>query len=296
MSFSELMRPEQIARKAVVYIRQSTVHQVKANREGQRLQREMVGRALALGWPADRVDVVDADTGLSAATASGRKEYKHILAEVALGHVGIVISYESARVARNCTDWYALLDLGAARHCLIADRDGVYDPSTANGRLLLGMKGMLSEFELHTLRGRLIAGAQAKAARGELRLALPVGLVRLDDARVVHHPDRQVRGAIALAFKTFLERRSVNKVLTFLRRQGLSLPRRGPDQQIVWRIPTLAGILGLLRNPAYAGAYVYGRRPVERTHGVTGACIRQRRLDVAEWKVVLKDRYPPYMS
>ena len=158
-------------------------------------------------------------------------------AQVALGHVGLILSYESARLARNCTDWYPLLDLCSYKSCLIADRDGVYDPSSPNGRLLLGMKGILSEVELHTLRGRLVAGVQNTARRGDLALALPVGLLRQEDGRVVKDPDLQVQQAIGLVFRIFLEVKSASKVVRHFREQGLRLPRRHRNAETVWRVP-----------------------------------------------------------
>jgi DNA invertase Pin-like site-specific DNA recombinase len=209
MSTSELIQPRHRDRKAVIYIRQSSGHQVLTNLESGRMQRSMREHAQRLGWDDHRIEVVEADTGTSAASTAGRDAYKQLLTQVAAGQVGLVLSYESARLSRNCTDWYPLLDLCAYQDCLIADRDGVYDPASPNGRLLLGMKGILSEVELHTLRGRLIAGVQNKARRGELALALPAGLVRQEDGRVVKDPDLQVQQAIALIFRTFLPLRHV---------------------------------------------------------------------------------------
>lgn len=175
---SELVQPHHLARKAVVYVRQSTPHQVLSNRESLRLQYALRQRASDLGWRDADVDVIDADLGLSGTAADHRQGFKDLAARVTLGEVGLILSLEVTRLARNCTDWYPLLDVCGHRRCLIADRDGVYDPGTANGRLLLGLKGAISELELHTLRGRLTAGLLAKAARGDLALMLPVGLVR----------------------------------------------------------------------------------------------------------------------
>jgi DNA invertase Pin-like site-specific DNA recombinase len=208
--------------------------------------------------------------------------------------VGIVLSYESTRLSRNCTDWYPLLDLCAYNQCLIADRDGVYDAATPNGRLLLGMKGIVSEVELHTLRGRLIAGVQQKAQRGDLALALPAGLVRQDDGGVVKDPDRAVQHAITLVFQTFLERRSASQVVRLLRDQGLRLPRRHRNRETVWRIPTVAAVIAILRNPAYAGTFAYGKTQTQVPPG--GGRPQQRRRPLAEWKVIVHDRYPAYVT
>jgi DNA invertase Pin-like site-specific DNA recombinase len=208
--------------------------------------------------------------------------------------VGIVLSYESTRLSRNCTDWYPLLDLCAYNQCLIADRDGVYDAATPNGRLLLGMKGIVSEVELHTLRGRLIAGVQQKAQRGDLALALPAGLLRQDDGVVVKDPDRAVQHAITLVFQTFLERRSASQVVRLLCDQGLRLPRRHRNRETVWRTPTVAAVIAILRNPAYAGTFAYGKTQTQVPPG--GGRPQQRRRPLAEWKVIVHDRYPAYVT
>jgi DNA invertase Pin-like site-specific DNA recombinase len=196
MTSSGLVQVHHLNRNAVIYIRQSTGHQVLSNLESRKMQHAMRAEAQRLGWDDHRIEIVEADTGVSAQSTAGRDGYKNLLSEVALGHVGIVFSYESARLSRNCSDWYPLLDICAYKGCLIADHDGIYDPSSPNGRLLLGMKGILGEIELHTLRGRLIAGVQNKARRGELALALPAGLLRLEDDRAVKDPNLQVQEAV----------------------------------------------------------------------------------------------------
>ena len=175
---SELVTTRHLSRKAVVYVRQSHPHQVLGNQESLRLQYGLCQRARDLGWQEADVEVVDADLGLSGAAADHRRGFKDLIARVTLGEVGIILSYDVTRLARNCSDWYPLLDLCGFRQCLIADRDGVYDPGSANGRLLLGLKGTISEVELHTMRGRLTAGLLSKAERGELALHLPAGLTR----------------------------------------------------------------------------------------------------------------------
>jgi DNA invertase Pin-like site-specific DNA recombinase len=294
MSTTPVAQPHHLSRKAVIYIRQSTGHQVLTNTESQQLQRAMREHARHLGWPDARIEVVETDLGRSAQSADRRDGYKALLAEVALGQVGIVLSYESTRLSRNCTDWYPLLDLCAYNQCLIADRDGVYDASTPNGRLLLGMKGIVSEVELHTLRGRLIAGVQQKAQRGDLALALPAGLLRHDNGVVVKDPDRAVQHAIALVFQIFLERRSASQVVRLLREQGLRLPRRHRNCATVWRTPTVAAVIAILRNPAYAGTLVYGKTRTQVPPG--GGRPQQRRLPLSEWKMIVHDRYPAYVT
>ena len=199
---SELITQDHLARRALIYIRQSTVHQVLSNGESTRLQYALCQRAVDLGWRKADVEVVDQDLGESGTTAVHRSGFKDLLAQVGLGEVGIVLSYEVTRLTRNCSDWYPLLDLCGYRHCLIADRDGVYDPATGNGRLLLGLKGTISEVEMHTLQGRLTAGLLAKAGRGELALPLPVGLERDPSGIVVITPDREVEARLRLVFAT----------------------------------------------------------------------------------------------
>jgi len=196
-STSELIQPRHVARRAVIYIRQSNPHQVLTNTESQRLQRALRQRVVELGWPESMIDIFDADLGTSATTTDGRGDFQRLAAQVALGEIGVIVAYDATRLARNCTHWYQLLDLCGRVGCLIADRDGVYEPASVNGRLLLGLKGAISELELHTLRGRLTAGLLSKAERGELRLALPTGLIRLDDGRVVAVRERNI---IATAF------------------------------------------------------------------------------------------------
>jgi DNA invertase Pin-like site-specific DNA recombinase len=294
MSTTPVAQPHHLSRKAVIYIRQSTGHQVLTNTESQQLQHAMRAHARHLGWPDERIEVVETDLGRSAQSTAGRDGYKALLAEVALGQVGIVLSYESTRLSRNCTDWYPLLDLCAYNQCLIADRDGVYDAATPHGRLLLGMKGMVSEVELHTLRGRLLAGVQQKAQRGDLALALPAGLLRQDDGVVVQDPDRAVQHAITLVFQTFLERRSASQVVRLLHDQGLRLPRRHRNRETVWRSPTVAAVIAILRNPAYAGTFAYGKTQTQVPPG--GGRPQQRRRPLAEWKVIVHDRYPAYVT
>jgi DNA invertase Pin-like site-specific DNA recombinase len=269
---------------------------VLSNLESGKMQRAMKEHAGRLGWAESRIEIVEADTGVSAKSTAGRDGYKNLLSEVALGHVGIVFSYESARLSRNCSDWYPLLDVCAFKDCLIADRDGVYDPATPNGRLLLGMKGILSEVELHTIRGRLIAGVQNKARRGELALALPAGLLRLENGRAIKDANVQVQGAIDLVFGSFLELRSAAKVVRHFNEHALQIPRRHRNEETVWRPATLAIVVAILRNPAYAGAFVYGKTRMVRTLHADRPRAQQRRREMNEWSVIVKDRYPAYVS
>src|SRR5215207_2159330 len=224
---SDLVMPRHLCRKAVIYIRQSTPHQVLSNQESLRLQYALRQRARDLGWIEADIEVIDADLGQSGAAAEHRRGFKDLIARVTLGEVGLILSYEVTRLARNCSDWYPLLDLCGYRQCLIGDREGVYDPGSANGRLLLGLKGTISEVELYTIRARLTAGLLNKAERGELGLMLPVGLVRDAAGIVVKDPDREVQARLELVFAAFLRLRSAAKVLRSLNEGGLALPRRG---------------------------------------------------------------------
>src|SRR3954463_10150490 len=232
---SELVKPHHLGRRAVIYVRQSNPHQVLTNQESMLLQYALRQRARELGWHEADIDVIDADLGLSGAAATHRQGFKELVARVTLGEVGLILSTEVTRLARNCSDWYPLLDVCGHRQCLIADRDGVYDAGCANGRLLLGLKGTISELELHLLRGRLTAGLLAKAARGELALQLPAGLVRDADGRVTKDPDREVRDRLALIFATFLERGSVAKVMRSFKSRQLAVPRRDRFGEVAWR-------------------------------------------------------------
>lgn len=291
---SDLVTPAHLARRAVVYVRQSTPHQVLSNQESLRLQYALRGRARALGWHEADIEVIDADLGLSGASTAGREGFKDLVARVALGEVGLILSIEVTRLARNCSDWYPLLDLCGRHGCLIGDRDGLYDPGLPDGRLVLGLKGTVSEMELHTIRCRLTSGLLAKAGRGELSLQLPTGLVRDQSGIVTQDPDAEVRSRIALVFSAFLTERTAVRVVGVLRARGLALPRQNRHGDTVWRAPTIAAVTTILRNPAYAGAFVYGRTRL----GPPGAHGRQkqRRRSPAEWRIMVKDRYPAYID
>jgi DNA invertase Pin-like site-specific DNA recombinase len=292
---SELIDDRHLARRALIYVRQSSPHQVLTNQESLRLQYDLRRRALDLGWREEDIEVIDTDLGLSGAAAMHREGFKDLIARVTLDQVGIVLSSEVTRLSRNCSDWYPLLDLCGYRQCLIGDRDGVYDPGSANGRLLLGLKGTISEMELHTIRARLTAGLLNKAERGDLALVLPVGLIRDAAGVVVKDPDREVQARIELVFATFLRVRSATRVLRCLNEGGLTLPRRGRLGGTVWRSPSIAAILRILKNPAYAGSFVYGRsRTVHPGPQLSKA--RQKILPREQWRVIVKDKYPAYVT
>ena len=292
---SELVTPNHLARKAVVYIRQSTPHQIVSNQESLRLQYALRQRARELGWHEADIDVIDADLGLSAASAALRGGFKELVGRVGLSEVGLILSIDVTRLARNCSDWYPLLDICGLRGCLIADRDGVYDPGSPNGRLLLGLKGTISELELHTIRSRLTAGLLAKAERGELALMLPIGLTRDPSGVVVKDPDLSVQGRLELVFEMFLKFRSVAKVMRVLNERGLELPRRDRHGEPHWTRATVSAVADILKNPAYAGAFVYGRTRLH-TPARENATPQKAQRPIEHWRIVVKDRYPAYVD
>jgi DNA invertase Pin-like site-specific DNA recombinase len=288
-------------RLAYIYVRQSTLKQVYQNRESQIYQYNLKQRALELGWAEERVRIIDSDLGVSGRETTARKGFQTIVAEVSLGHVGIVFGYEVSRLARNNYDWYHLLDLAAMFGTLIADNDGIYDPRLYNDRLLLGLKGTMSEAELHLLRQRLDAGRMNQVKRGVYRQRLPTGYIRLPDGTVVKDPDDQVRHVIELVFAKFNELGSVNKVLRYLRRNKILLPRRqsaGPQaNQLLWKVASEAAVTNMLHNPAYAGAFAYGRRQVDPTRRDPARPAAGRvRKPMSEWLHLQQDVYPAYIT
>ena len=294
MNSSELVTLQHLARKAIIYIRQSSPHQMLSNQESLRLQYALEQRALAFGWRPEDIDIIDADLGLTGASAQHREGFKEVISRVTLGQVGIILSSEVTRLSRNCSDWYPLLDICGYRNCLIADGDGVYDPGTPNGRLLLGLKGQLSELELHTIRARMTAGLLNKARRGDLALRLPVGLLRQDnDGTVLKDPNREVQARLDLIFTTFLQCRTAGKVLRFFNDHELLIPRRDRFGDLVWKKPHIARILSTLKNPAYAGAFVYGRTRTTRDPSGKATI---KRLPMDQWQICVKDKYPAYIS
>ncbi len=290
-----------LGKQAYVYIRQSTVKQVVENEASQENQRRMVERAVELGWPAGRIHVIDEDQGLSGRGSDYRRGYQRLVTEVSLAQVGIIIGYEVSRLARNNSDWYHLLDLAAVFGTLIADNDGVYNPNLFNDRLLLGLKGTMSEVELHLLQQRLEAGRMRKVEQGVYRQTLPTGLERAADGRVELDPDTQVRHCIELVLSKFAELGSCGRVLRELRGNGIRLPRRqarGPEKgEIAWREATDSAIYEIVRNPAYAGAFVYGRKQTDPTLRRPGrSASGRRRKEQEEWLQITHDAYPAYIS
>ncbi|MGD0466246.1 MAG: recombinase family protein [Gammaproteobacteria bacterium] len=295
MNTSELVTPQHLALKAIIYIRQSTLHQTITNQESLKLQYALKQRAIELGWQENNIDLIDSDLGLTGAEANHREGFKYLLTQVTLGEVGMILSFDVTRLSRNCSDWYPLLDLCGYRHCLIADRDGVYDPGSINGRLLLGLKGQLAEVELSTIRARMTAGLLNKAQRGELALSLPVGLHRNCLEQVEKDPNREVQESIQQVFEVFLRKRTIAQTLTYFNKHGLMMPRYDKFRQLQWRKPTLATLSNVLKNPAYAGIFVYGKTRTSKI-GPTATDKTTRKLPREQWKIVVPDKYPAYIS
>ncbi|MCA1682012.1 MAG: recombinase family protein [Actinobacteria bacterium] len=289
-------------RAAVVYVRQSTLAQVDRNRESTARQYDLVTHAVELGWPRSAVRVIDDDLGISGASTAGRCGFAELAAQVGLGQVGIVLSLECSRLARNNADWYRLLDLAGMTDTLIADTDGVYHPALFNDRLVLGMKGTMSEAELHILRARLDGGIRNKAARGELRRGLPVGLVWGEaDGEIRFHPDEAVTGVIAAVFDRFAVVGSVRGVWLWLREEGLKFPLQPTaylhGTEITWVEPTYHAVHNVLTHPAYAGAYVFGKTHQQRYVSDDGQIrIRRRKLPQGQWEVLITDHHRGFID
>jgi DNA invertase Pin-like site-specific DNA recombinase len=301
MTLSDKVQGRHLDRLAMVYVRQSTLQQVERHKESTRLQYGLVERAVQLGWSEARIVMIDDDQGRSGAAAVTRPGFQRLVAEVGLGRVGIVLGIEMSRLARSCRDWYQLIENCAMYGTLLADTDGVYDPATYNDRLLLGLKGTMSEAELHILKSRMQAGRCAKAERGELAFLLPRGYVRDRCGAIAIDPDEQVQSTIRLIFDVFERRRTVNGVLTYLVEHDIKLPHRirsgAAKGELEWHRPSRWAVSEMLHSPIYAGAYAYGRRcvvPPRHPPGPSGAFGRSRRSGAAT--VLLKDRLPAYIS
>ncbi len=285
---------------AVVYVRQSTPQQVVENRESLDRQYALADHARALGWPAERVLVIDEDLGQSGRTADARLGFQRLLAEVSMDHVGLVLSLEMSRLSRSCRDWHHLLEVCGLFGALLADQDGLYDPSDPNDRLVLGLKGQLSEMELHIIRSRLERGKLNKARRGELLTNAPIGYVKTPAGGLALDPDEQVQRVVRLVFDKFDELGTAHAVTRYLRENHIRLGIRahdGPNRgNLEWRPALASTVYRMLAHPAYAGTYAYGRPPIEprrrRRNGQPGI----RRAQMAEWAVTLPDRLPAYIT
>jgi len=285
-------------RDAVIYVRQSTLAQTQENTESLALQYELRRHAAELGWGEQQITVIDEDLARSAASTSGRLGFTDLVAAVGLGKVGIIVGREVSRLARNNSDWYQVLDLCSITDTLIADADGIYHPGSFNDRLVLGLKGQMAEAELHMLRMRLTEALRHKAARGELRQLLPVGLDYDDDGKVVLSADEAARSAISQVFALFAQLGSARQVMTTLRERGLLLPRRkAGSRRITWAEASYPAVHDLLTNPAYAGAFVFGRTRTEKRLDTSGKVVsRERLLPRQEWEVLITGHHPGYLD
>ena len=284
-----------LQRTAYLYIRQSTLRQVLENTESTQRQYALRQRALTLGWPEERIIVIDHDQGQSGASVVDREGFQRLVAEVGLGKAGIVMGLEVSRLARNCADWHRLLEICALTGTIILDEDGIYDPGHFNDRLLLGLKGTMSEAELHVLKARLLGGILSKAQRGELKVPLPVGLVYDEENRVVLDPDQQVQKSLRHLFATFVRTGSAWGTVQAFRREGVKFPRRGQAGagEMVWCPLTLATVLTTLHNPRYAGTFCFGRT---RTWSDPDGHWHCQRLPRDQWRFVKQNVHPGYLS
>ena len=288
-----------LARHAVVYLRQSSAAQVEHNRESTERQYALASKARELGWPAERIIVIDEDLGLSGGGTATRSGFARLTAEVALARVGLVLGLEVSRLARNNAEWYRLIDLAGLTDTLIGDGDGLYHPAVFNDRLLLGLKGTMSEAELHILRARLNGGIRNKAARGELRRGLPVGFVwGEEDGEVSFHPDEAVSTAIRQVFAQFAETGSARRVWLWFRSEGLKFPlQMHQGGEIRWVEASYTAIHQVLTNPVYAGAYVYGRTRHEIVLDAAGQRKKRvRHLPRTEWQVLIPEHHPGFID
>jgi DNA invertase Pin-like site-specific DNA recombinase/uncharacterized protein YndB with AHSA1/START domain len=293
------IQPSHLQRAAFVYLRQSSPSQVEQNRESTARQYALAERACQLGWSPQQVVIVDEDLGLSGSSTDKRSGFARLTSEVALAHVGIVLVLEVSRLARNNADWYRLLELCGVTDTLMGDSDGVYHPALFNDRLLLGLKGTMSEAELHVLRARLNGAIRNKAARGELRRGLPVGFVWGEgDGEVLFHPDAAVTGAIRTVFERFAEFGSARRVWLWFRSEKLPFPLQdGAGGQVRWVTPTYTAIHHILTNPVYAGAYAYGKSRCERYVDEHGAVKkRMRHLPLEQWPVLIPEHHPGFID
>jgi len=289
-----------LALNAIVYVRQSSMRQVRENIESTQLQYDLVQRVQCYGWQRDRIEVIDDDLGVSGSSIQGRNGFQRLLAEVSLGHVGIVMGIEMSRLARNCRDWHQLLELCAVFGVLIGDADGIYNPRDHNDRLLLGLKGTMSEAELHVLKSRLHAGKRNKAKRGEHFSEAPIGYIRTRDG-VVLDSDQQVQNVVRIVFEKFAELGSAHAVLRYMAHEKILMGRREinglyPDA-ISWHTPNRSTILHILQHPIYAGAYVFGRTKCVTIGNADGQRRTvQRRLRRDDWDVLIRDKVPAYIT
>lgn len=297
------IRTDHLDRLAFIYVRQSTMLQVRDHTGSASRQYDLSSRAVNLGWPPERIRVIDRDQGHSGASIVGRDGFQSLVAEVGLKHAGAVLCLEASRLARSCSDWYHLLEICALTDTLVIDEEGIYDPGQYNDRLLLGFKGTMSEAELHWLRQRLLGGKLAKAEKGQLRFRLPVGFIYDSADHIVIDPDEEIRGAVQLAFDLFAGLRSAYAVVAHFQNKQLRFPtrswERGHRGELLWAPLTHGRVIGMLHNPFYAGAYVFGRTHT-RTQLLPGEELRikgrTRRIKAEDWPIILLDNHQGYLT
>lgn len=297
------IQPDHLERQAFIYVRQSTLVQVRDNTGSKARQYDLVQRAMNLGWPRERITVIDQDQGHSGASAVGRDGFQLLVSEVGLGRAGAVLSLEVSRLARSCSDWYRLIEICALSQTLVVDEEGIYDPNQYNDRLLLGFKGTMSEAELHWLRSRLQGGKLEKAHKGELRFRPPTGFVYDSLGQLIRDPDEQVQQAVRLVFDLFDQCGSALAVVQHFNTHGLLFPTRFwggiRDGELVWHPLSNGRVLAILHNPAYAGAYVFGKTQT-RTKTLPGEAPRikgrTRQLKPEAWPIVLQEAHPAYIT
>jgi DNA invertase Pin-like site-specific DNA recombinase len=294
MNFSEHITTRHLSLKAAIYIRQSTPGQVKNNQESRQLQLALKDRAIQFGWPSESIEILDADLGITGTNTVDREGIQYLMAQVARGEVGVIFCYEVSRLMRNCTDWFPLLDICSYKRTLIGDKDGLYDPRTPNGRLILGFKGQLAEIELNTIRGRMYEGLMNKAKRGDLIRQLPTGFVCLHRGVISKDPNVEIQHCIKNIFDMFLKLKSAAKVLKFFNGNHLKIPRY-KNKELNWKKPTVAAILSILKNPAYAGASVYGKTETF-SDDIKSEKKKVKKIPMEQWKYVVKDKFPPYIT
>jgi DNA invertase Pin-like site-specific DNA recombinase len=293
------IRADHLKRDAFLYVRQSSLRQVFENTESSKRQYGLRERAVALGWPIERIHTIDSDLGISGSSASNRDGFQQLVSQVALGRAGIVLGLEVSRLARNNADWHRLLELAALAQTLILDEDGIYDPAHFNDRLLLGLKGTMSEAELHVLKARLIGGQRNKARRGELQMMPPIGLTYDSVGGVVLDPDDQIRATVQMIFDSFRQVGTACAVVRRFQREGLQFPRRvrrGIGKgDLLWGTLDHSRVIQILHNPRYTGAFVYGRY---KTVPSLSAKRTTRVLKVAreDWTVLIQNAHPGYIT
>jgi DNA invertase Pin-like site-specific DNA recombinase len=289
------------SKSAYVYVRQSTLAQVRHHQESTERQYALREKALELGWNDPEIHVLDRDLGMSGAQTTGREDFKTLVAEVSMGQVGAVFALEVSRLARSNLDWHRLLELCALTETLVIDEDGCYNPADFNDGLLLGLKGTMAQAELHFLRARLLGGKLNKAKKGELRFPLPVGFCYDEESRIILDPDVEVQGAVALVFRLFRETGTAFAVMQRFAESGLRFPKRSYggawNGKIIWGRLMHGRVLGILKNPSYAGRYVFGRYQYRREINSAGEVQkRMHAVTMADWRVSLQEHHDGYIT